>query len=326
MTSPFFSIIIPVYNIEHYIERCLVSCIKQSFKNIEIIVIDDCSDDQSVTIAHHYAQIDARINVIQNKSNLGTFQTRLIGIKEARGEYCLFIDADDFVTLDACEKIHTKIYQDFKTTKSKCDMCCFGMNFFPKNFKKTKPLAPLQILDSQGIVKTFFLKPNTPSWTIWNKAYKTDILQQSLRFIRSKLPHLGHLIMAEDALMFFIIVLFAQKSIGIQDRLYQYYSSTTSITRKNTSSTSRKKINDIQTIINALQIIDTSKLDQHFQLFKAKIKLQNYLRGTLELETRYHNSRYAYINACINSLKHYQYWKTYIRLILYCISLGKIKL
>lgn len=77
--NPFFSIIIPTHNAEKHLDQCLISCINQTFLDIEIIAIDDCSNDHSLQILQTFAKQDSRIKVIQNKENLGTFATRLIG-------------------------------------------------------------------------------------------------------------------------------------------------------------------------------------------------------------------------------------------------------
>ncbi|WP_337209569.1 MULTISPECIES: glycosyltransferase family 2 protein [Campylobacter] len=77
---PKISIILPTYNVEPYIERALQSCINQTFKDIEIIVVDDCGHDKSIEIAKDYANKDERIKIIHNEKNLGTFASRNIGV------------------------------------------------------------------------------------------------------------------------------------------------------------------------------------------------------------------------------------------------------
>lgn len=83
--TPAFSIIIPVYNTEKYIARCLESCVKQSFGEIEIVVVDDCGSDQAIQIAQEYAQGDKRIKIIRNPKNLGLFLARISGERCAEG-------------------------------------------------------------------------------------------------------------------------------------------------------------------------------------------------------------------------------------------------
>ena len=91
------SVIIPVYNAEKYLARCLKSVINQTFKDIEIICINDVSSDNSAEILNAYAKIDERIRVINNPQNMGAALSRNAGIDAAKGEYIYFIDADDYI-------------------------------------------------------------------------------------------------------------------------------------------------------------------------------------------------------------------------------------
>lgn len=96
------SIIIPVYNSEKYISKCLDSVINQTYKNIEILVINDGSKDNSINILSEYEKKDSRIIVI-DKENEGVAKTRNMGIKKATGDYIMFIDNDDFIDSDYVE-------------------------------------------------------------------------------------------------------------------------------------------------------------------------------------------------------------------------------
>ncbi|MBF7048155.1 glycosyltransferase family 2 protein, partial [Campylobacter volucris] len=98
------SIILPTYNVEKYIARALDSCIKQSFKDIEIIIVDDFGNDKSIDIAKEYASTDERIKIIYNDKNLGTFASRNIGVLNSSSPYIMFLDPDDYLELNACEE------------------------------------------------------------------------------------------------------------------------------------------------------------------------------------------------------------------------------
>ncbi|WP_300743431.1 glycosyltransferase family 2 protein [uncultured Brachyspira sp.] len=100
------SVIIPVYNAENYIRKCLDSIINQTLKEIEIICIDDCSYDNSYYILNEYAQDDNRIVVIKNNTNQGVSKTRNIGINIAKGNYIAFIDSDDYVNMNYLEYLY----------------------------------------------------------------------------------------------------------------------------------------------------------------------------------------------------------------------------
>lgn len=105
------SIIIPVYNVEDYIAKCLDSVVNQTLKDIEIIIIDDETPDKSMDIVAKYAKKDSRIKVLKEK-NKGQAGARNYAIKESSGEYLMFVDSDDYIALDMCEKLYNKATSD----------------------------------------------------------------------------------------------------------------------------------------------------------------------------------------------------------------------
>lgn len=102
MNKPLISIIIPVYNVEEYLPKCLDSVVEQTYKNIEIICVDDGSTDSSGNICEEYGKKDARIRVI-HKENGGLSSARNVGLKAINGEYVMFIDSDDWIDIGTCE-------------------------------------------------------------------------------------------------------------------------------------------------------------------------------------------------------------------------------
>jgi glycosyltransferase involved in cell wall biosynthesis len=100
-----FSIIVPIYNVEDYLQRCIESLINQSYRNIEIILVNDGSPDKCPQICDNYANNDNRIRVI-HKKNGGLSDARNFGLKEAKGEYVIFVDSDDYIEIATCEEIN----------------------------------------------------------------------------------------------------------------------------------------------------------------------------------------------------------------------------
>ena len=96
--SDMISIVTTCYNLEDYIEDCLVSLINQSYENLEIIVVNDCSTDNSLSIIKKIADKDSRIKIINNDINLGAGKSRKIGIESANGDYIMLVDGDDWIT------------------------------------------------------------------------------------------------------------------------------------------------------------------------------------------------------------------------------------
>ncbi len=103
--KPKVSIIVPVYNVENYLDRCLDSLINQSFDDIEIICINDGSTDNSLSILKDYEKKDARVKII-NKDNSGVSDCRNNGINVANGEYIVFVDSDDWIDVNMIETMY----------------------------------------------------------------------------------------------------------------------------------------------------------------------------------------------------------------------------
>ncbi|RDU52456.1 glycosyltransferase family 2 protein [Helicobacter sp. MIT 00-7814] len=256
------SIVIPAYNVERYIARCLESCINQTFSDIEILIVDDCGSDDSLKIAQSFAQKDSRIRIIHNAQNLGTFNARLEGIKHALGEYLLFLDADDYLELNACEVAWEKatipaqkeLAQNTKSCQNaRADIIHFKAHYlgdknasFVENCKhKLRYLLPTRFsrapLQNEQIAYNFFLKSKQfPKFTLWDKCYKASLLKQSALYLESITRPLT---MAEDMLKFFVIASLAKSYVSINRRLYFYALNSTSTTQ-NTRNT-HKKIADM---------------------------------------------------------------------------------
>lgn len=97
MSSPLVTIIIPVYNAEAFLPKCIESIISQSYSNFELLLVDDCSTDNSYSICQSYSSLDSRLLIIRNNINKGVTITRNLGLDNAKGEYILFIDNDDYI-------------------------------------------------------------------------------------------------------------------------------------------------------------------------------------------------------------------------------------
>lgn len=107
-STPKVSILIPVFNMEQFLARALESACKQSFRDIEIICVDDCSTDGSVKILEDFAARDGRIRIVRHGKNLGLLATRETAVREARGEYVMHLDSDDELILDIVEKSYDR--------------------------------------------------------------------------------------------------------------------------------------------------------------------------------------------------------------------------
>lgn len=130
MQNPKISIIVPVYNVEAYLPKCLDSLINQTLKDIEIICINDGSTDKSLEILQKYAKEDKRIKII-DQENQGPGVTRNNGIEVVTGDYIMFLDCDDWLDTNACELAYNQI------NKYKNDIVFFNFKRFYESSKKT---------------------------------------------------------------------------------------------------------------------------------------------------------------------------------------------
>lgn len=174
------SIIAPVYQVEKYIGQCIESVINQTFKNFELILIDDGSKDKSGNICDEYAKRDKRIHVVHTE-NKGAASARNKGLDLATGKYIAFVDGDDYLAENMLDKLYKVI------TQENCDVVvCDFLNLHANSDKDFS----LQLSDSKvsgrEILSHLKNQKNYGVWTIvWNKLYKKEILKD-LRFPEGK--------------------------------------------------------------------------------------------------------------------------------------------
>lgn len=157
------SVIVPVYNVEKYIDKCLNSLKNQTLKDIEFIIVNDGSTDNSQKIIDKYVKIDNRFKSIKQK-NGGQGSARNIGIEIARGEYIAFVDSDDYIS----EKMFEQMYLSAKTNNSDVVICgdyCVNVN--GKVLRKELLNLNGKVLNKNQMVDVLFDK-----MAVWNKIYK----------------------------------------------------------------------------------------------------------------------------------------------------------
>ena len=102
--QPLISIIIPVYNVEQYLDECMASVLNQTYTNIEVVLVDDGSKDRSPSMCDEYAKKDSRVQVI-HKENGGPMSACIAGVEKSKGEYLAFMDSDDWIDLTMMEEL-----------------------------------------------------------------------------------------------------------------------------------------------------------------------------------------------------------------------------
>lgn len=163
------SIIIPIYNVEKYLEKCIKSMINQTYRNLEIILINDGSTDESANICEKYKEQDNRI-VFINKNNGGAASAKNEGLKIAKGDYITFVDSDDFVELYMIEYMVNTI----KKYNSDIVQCSFT-NLYKntEKFKQDKIIE--QKIGSKDFLELFLTKWD--SNLFWNKLFKREVIE-----------------------------------------------------------------------------------------------------------------------------------------------------
>lgn len=150
MEKPLVSVVVPVYNVEKYLDRCVESIVKQTYENLEIILVDDGSLDQSGAMCDEWAQKDARIKVV-HKKNGGLSDARNKGVEVATGDYIGFVDSDDYIALDTYEVL-VKLIQENDVDISMCGVA----DVYPDRMECPETTA-LSIMTPDKVLSDIFL-------------------------------------------------------------------------------------------------------------------------------------------------------------------------
>lgn len=167
------SVIVPVYNVEKYLERCVDSIVKQTYKELEIILIDDASTDDSGNICEQMLKKDKRIKVYHNSKNLGLAGARNMGLKQATGDLIGFIDSDDTIDIDMFEILVNNM-EKYDTDISACK----GRDIL-LNGQIRGEITTNNIIKYQGdeILEEFLIKEKDISVGVCDKIFKRDIIK-----------------------------------------------------------------------------------------------------------------------------------------------------
>ncbi len=178
MKKQLVSIIIPVYNIENYISKCIESVISQSYKDLEIILVDDGSSDKSGEICDEYAKSDSRIKVI-HKKNGGLSDARNVAIDIVKGDFIYFIDGDDYVHHDAI----SVLIETQKDTQSDIVTEGFVPVFDNSNIDLDKKLSvlPSKTLQKKEAIESLMYQKDTTT-SAWGKLYKKSLFGNDIRY------------------------------------------------------------------------------------------------------------------------------------------------
>lgn len=207
------SVIVPIYNVEQYLNQCIRSICMQSYKNLEIILVDDGSPDQCPEICDKWAEKDSRIQVI-HKQNGGLSDARNVGIYHAKGEYISFIDSDDWIGNDFYQKLWNELHYNKAQIAA-----CKTVKVFESHSEEQKLYSKQKVFACEEALKTL-LKGQDFCAVAWNKLYRRDVIGD-IRFPVGKLH--------EDEFFTYRVMANAARLVLIPEAVYYYRQRTGSI-------------------------------------------------------------------------------------------------
>lgn len=229
------SIIVPVYNVEKYLRRCIDSIINQTYRNIEIIIIDDGSTDNSGKICDEYAKRDNRIKII-HQQNKGVSSTRNNGIEHANGKYITFVDSDDFIERKMIETIYNKIICE------NADIVICGVKSIDENNNVINQSINTKENKFNNVNAIKVMLDEKLFYSVcWAKLYKKKLFN-NIKFN----PKIR---IAEDMDVLYRVLYKSNKIVQIPERLYNWTNRKDSVTKENDISKWQDEIDVCENII-----------------------------------------------------------------------------
>ena len=232
--TPLVSVIVPVYNVENYLEECISHIINQTYKNLEVILVNDGSTDTSALICTRWALLDNRIKVL-NKLNGGLSSARNAGLDVAKGKIISFCDSDDYMH----PEMLNRMLEIMERTKAEIVCCDYVSTFFHELKKK----VPYSIFDSNEAI-SYLMDDKGYKCFAWNKIYRKELFN-IIRYPEGKL--------FEDIETTYKIFKTANRIAYLQEPLYYYRVREGSITKTKFSVKNYDLIEAIDYVINDVQ-------------------------------------------------------------------------
>ncbi|MCR5557534.1 MAG: glycosyltransferase [Butyrivibrio sp.] len=270
LAKELISVIIPVYNVGNYLERCVESVCKQSYLNIEIILVDDGSTDDSGKICDEFGKVDDRIKVI-HQTNKGLAGARNTGIDASRGEYLCFVDSDDYVHPDYVKYLY-EICVDNHCQIGICGHCATDRM---EKFHEVDWGGKVLVCDRKQIFDDFYSENHVPIVIAWNKIYSRECIG-NIRYDEGFIH--------EDEATTFKYLYNAKRIAWGKERLYYYFDRTDSITGQEYS---KKRLDILKAYENRLEFYSSHAEQEYYerecQFYLSEI-LNNYHKVYLYLQ------------------------------------------
>ncbi len=278
------SIIIPVYNVEKYIAFCLNSLLNQTLSEIEIIIVNDCSTDNSNNIMVNYALFDKRIKILYNEKNMGAGFSRNVGLKNASGKYIMFLDPDDLYYSDDTLMNLYKII-----SKYHMHVVCGNIGVIPDNFESNHIVTKYNGYNIKEEKKLNFEQYDVwPSWGFTRFIYEKEFL------VKEKIcfPNYRNY---EDPIFLATVLLKAKEFYGIPDIIYLYRQ-----TNKPKVITLNKIKDTLKSIKKLLKLYKSNNLPTHYA-FEYQHFI-NYVISDIKPYVKRKKSEYKEIQNEVNSI------------------------
>ena len=298
-SNELITIVIPIYNVKKYIERCIKSVINQTYKNIEIILVDDGSTDESGDICDEYAKKDNRIKVI-HKKNGGLSDARNFGIDAANGKYISFVDSDDFVTNNYVEVLYNLI----KNNDSDISVCIWKNIFEDNKTKKSYfTLFHREITATNLVMLQHMLYQKLFDTSACAKLYDISLFD-NIRFPKGKLY--------EDLATTYKLFLKSKTISYSNDEIYYYFVRNNSITQSEFKEKDMDLIEISETLLKTLMEVDY-KMGLRNKLTNAAIS--RYLSGNFTVLKKTNTEKLKkYNDVCIQNIKKHGRYNIHARL------------
>ena len=254
------SVIIPIYNTEKYLCRCIDSVLNQTFDDYEILLIDDGSTDDSASICYEYTQRHNKIKAIY-ANHLGVASARNLGLKLAKGKYIMFCDSDDYAEPNWIQTL----YETIEKNPDSSVLCAYSLLNIQKKSENKVTLPDVKTTTHIDISEYYYIYINNLSAFLWNKIYRHDVIKQNHLVFRT------NLLEGEDLLPYYFDVLkefyFPRLSI-ISDKdkqafydnsFYRFYTSMEMVFDERNKASRREKIKYCNYILRSEVFIDATK-------------------------------------------------------------------
>ena len=241
--KPLISIIVPVYNVEKYLDRCIKSILQQTFKNFELILVDDGSTDSSSIICDEYSKKDSRVIVI-HKKNEGAGIARNIGLDVAKGQFIGFVDSDDCIHKDMYCILYNLLIEN------NADISICNYNTFTNEISEDKQFTnKIKLFNNIQSMNNYLLDYNDPNrvmhTVVWDKLYKKSL------FDKIKFPNVR---VSEDGYVVYKLLYYSHKTVYSEKVLYYYLQRENGISKTKFSNKTLEVYDDWREIFNFIYL------------------------------------------------------------------------